>query len=228
MLKGLTTIAFDADDTLWENEPLYREAERQWSLILKDYGTLESLSQALYATEVSNMADLGYGAKAFGISILETSVKVTGGKLTGSQTGEILKIIRGLLHNPATPLPGVAATLDALHGRYRLVLLTKGDLLDQEHKIDRSGLSKYFSHIEIVSDKNIGTYQSMIARLGIRADEFLMVGNSFKSDIAPVLELGGWGAYVPFRILWQLEHAEEYEHERLLRLTDIGQLLEYL
>ena len=223
-------IAFDADDTLWVSEPLFREAERLWADLLKDYGTLEALSAALYAVEVANMEDYGYGAKAFTLSLLETSVKVTGGALTAEQTARILAIGRRLLHNPAQPMPGVRQTLEALHGsgRYRMVLLTKGDLLDQEHKVERSGLAPFFDRICVVSDKNERTYRSLLEEFGEGPEAFAMVGNSFKSDIKPVLELGGWGIYVPFHITWELEKTEEFDHHRLARAERFEDILPIL
>ena len=138
----------------------------------------------------------------------------------------IIESGRSILHNPATPLPGVVETLDRLQadGRYRLVMLTKGELLTQEHKIQRSGLAKYFSHIEIVSNKSQKEYLILCDKLGITPDQLLMVGNSFKSDIEPVLQLGGWGVHVPFRILWKLEHTEEYEHPRLFKAGTFNDL----
>ena len=226
----IKVIAFDADDTLWESEPLYREAERRWAESLKDYGTLESLSAALYAVEVANMEDYGYGAKAFTLSLLETSAKVTGGALDADQMVRILAIGRHLLHNPAVPMPGVRSTLEALRssGRYRMVLLTKGDLLDQEHKAERSGLAPFFDCIRVVSDKTEREYRGLLKEFGVGPESFLMVGNSFKSDIKPVLELGGWGIYVPFHITWELERTEEFDHERLARAARFSDILSLL
>ena len=217
----IRVVAFDADDTLWENEPLFREAERQWAELLQEYGDLPSLSAALYAVEVANMEDLGYGAKAFTLSLIETAIQVTGGKLTAAQTREILKIGRRLLHNPAAPMPGVTDTLRRIRacGRYRMVLLTKGDLLDQEHKVLRSGLEPFFDRVVVVSNKSRREYRRLMNELDVPAEQFLAVGNSFKSDIQPVLELGGWGIHIPFHVLWELEKTEEFDHERLLRVS---------
>lgn len=217
----IQVVAFDADDTLWENEPLFREAERQWADLLHEYGDLPMLSAALYAVEVANMEDLGYGAKAFTLSLIETAIQVTDGKLTAAQTREILKIGRRLLHNPAAPMSGVTETLRRIRacGRYRMVLLTKGDLLDQEHKVLRSGLEPFFDRVVVVSNKSKREYSRLMKELDVSAEQFLAVGNSFKSDIQPVLELGGWGIHIPFHVLWELEKTEEFDHERLLRVT---------
>ena len=229
-IDKIKVLAFDADDTLWESEPLYREAERRWAEILSEYGTTESLSAALYAVEVANMEDYGYGAKAFTLSLLETSVKVAGGALDADRVGRILAIGRHLLHNPAAPMPGVRETLETLHrsGRYRMVLLTKGDLLDQEHKTERSGLAPYFDRVRIVSDKTEREYRRLLDEFGVGPESFLMVGNSFKSDISPVLALGGWGIYVPFHITWELERTEEYDHDRLVRVARFSDILSVL
>ena len=226
MIEGLKVVAFDADDTLWENEPLFRHAEKIVADALSEYGSFEYISDELYKVEFKNMEDYGFGAKAYILSMIENAVNLSKGKLTGDQVMFIIESGRSILHNPATPLPGVVETLDRLQadGRYRLVMLTKGELLTQEHKIQRSGLAKYFSHIEIVSNKSQKEYLILCDKLGITPDQLLMVGNSFKSDIEPVLQLGGWGVHVPFRILWKLEHAEEYEHPRLFKAGTFNDL----
>ena len=230
MFHDIKTIAFDADDTLWENETLFREAERQWAEVMKDYGSLEELSAILYKREAENMEDLGFGAKPYLISVLETSVALAGDKLTGPMVAKIIAAGRQIMRNPATPLPGVKEALQAIRdkNKYRMVMLTKGDLLDQEHKIARSGLGCFFDRTVITSNKSKKEYLDLCAAEGIGPENLLMVGNSFKSDIAPVLELGGWGAYVPFKVIWEHEKTEEYEHPRLLKLSALGELLRWL
>lgn len=218
---AIKVIAFDADDTLWANEPRFREAERRAAEVLKEYGPLEKISKELYSIEIANMEDYGYGAKAFVLSMLENAVKISGGRLTGEQTGSIIGIGRWLLHNPATPLEAVPETLDALRGRYSLAVITKGELLDQEHKLERSGLLKYFDKVEIVSHKGPKEYLRFCQEMGILPGELLSVGNSFKSDIAPVLEIGGWGIHIPFEVMWELERTEEYPHPRLSNASSI-------
>ena len=230
MYEDVRTIAFDADDTLWENETLFREAERQWAEVMKDYGSLEELSAILYKREAENMEDLGFGAKPYLISVLETSVALAGDKLTGPMVAKIIAAGRQIMRNPATPLPGVKEALQAIRDKkkYRMVMLTKGDLLDQEHKIARSGLGCFFDRTVITSNKSKKEYLDLCEAEGIGPENLLMVGNSFKSDIAPVLELGGWGAYVPFKVIWEHEKTEEYEHPRLLKLSALGELLRWL
>ncbi len=223
-------MAFDADDTLWSNEPLFREAERKVAEVLSEFGDFQYISDELYKVESKNMEDYGYGAKPYVLSMIENAVNLSAGKVTGEQIRKILDSGREILHNPATPFPGVTETLERLKsdGRYRLVLLTKGDLLDQEHKIARSGLGHYFSHIEIVSNKSVREYMVLCDKLGIRPVELLMVGNSFKSDIEPVLQIGGWGIHIPFEILWKLEHTEEYDHPRLFKVNTFQEITSIL
>ncbi|MBR1872221.1 MAG: HAD family hydrolase [Bacteroidales bacterium] len=224
--RNVRVLAFDADDTLWENETLYRKAEARWAEVLKDYGTLEELSAALYSVESANMPLYGYGTRAFFMSLVETSLKVSGNALKGEQTGAILDIARDLLHNPATPLPGVPETLESIREskRYIMVLLTKGDLLDQELKIERSGLGKFFDYVDIVSNKSRKEYLDICAKYGICPAEFLMVGNSFKSDIAPVLEIGGSGIHVPFHVTWEHERMEEFPHPNLAKVRSFSEI----
>lgn len=230
MIEGIKIVAFDADDTLWSNEPLFREAERTVAEALGEFGDFEYISEELYKVEFKNMEDYGFGAKAYTLSMIENALNISGGRLSGEQIRTILSSGRAILHNPATPLPGVRETLRKLFesGLYRLVLLTKGDLLDQEHKIGRSGLGKYFSHIEIVSNKGEKEYLALCRKMGIKPEEMVMVGNSFKSDIAPILRLGGWGIHIPFEVLWRLEHTEEFDHERLFKIARFEEILDIL
>ena len=228
--KGRRVVAIDADDTLWENEPLFREAERKWAELLRDHGTLEELSARLYEVESGNMGDLGYGAKAFTLSLFEAALKITGGKMDGTVAAGILEAGYSLLHNPATPMEGVEETLRSLSesGKYRLVMVTKGDLLDQQHKIERSGLGKYFDRIMVVSNKSAKEYLELCEEMGIEPSELTSVGNSLKSDVKPVIDIGGRGVYVPYRITWEHEKIDEFVHPRLTRIEKFSQLLEIL
>ena len=230
MLTDVKVLAFDADDTLWSNEPLFREAEKKVAEALSDFGDFQYISDELYKVEFKNMGDYGFGAKAYVLSIIENAVNLTGGKLTGEQVMYIIDSGRRILRNPATPFPGVEETLEKLSkdGRYELVLMTKGELLDQERKIARSGLSKYFSHIDIVSNKTQKEYLDLCDRLRITPKELLMVGNSFKSDIEPVIQLGGWGIFIPSETLWKLEHTEEYDHRNLFKVNTFEDILNIL
>ncbi len=219
-------IICDADDTLWSNEPLFRNAEQHCFTLLDDYGTREWLGEELFRTEMDNMDELGYGAKAFILSMIETAVRVSGGKVGADMILQLIQAGRELLRNPATPLDGVEDTLSRLHasGMYKMAILTKGDLLDQNHKIDRSGLRKYFDYVDIVCEKTPAVYSELCSRLGVCAGEMLMVGNSFKSDIDPVLKIGGKGVYIPSEKTWQHEVVEEYDHPGLFRAERFTEL----
>ena len=218
---NIKVIAFDADDTLWENQPYYDDAEGKLCRLLSDYGDPGYIKEELFRTEMQNMAELGYGATPFTMSMLETALRLGGETIRPRIISEIYALGRSLLRIPATPLDGVGRTLEKISGsgRYRLIVITKGNMLDQERKLERSGLGKFFDHVEIVSDKNERIYSKLLAFLNIRASELLMVGNSFKSDIAPVLQIGGYGAYIPFHTTWQHEQTEEFEHPKLFRLA---------
>ena len=217
---NVTVIAFDADDTLWANQPYYDAAEEKFYQLLSDYGDSGFIKDELFRTEMQNMEELGYGAAPFTMSMMETALRLGGETIRPGTISEIYALGRSLLRIPATPLDGVGRTLEKISGsgRYRLIVITKGNMLDQERKLERSGLGKFFDHVEIVSDKNEKTYSKLLAFLNIRASELLMVGNSFKSDIAPVLQIGGYGAYIPFHTTWQHEQTEEFDHPKLVRL----------
>ena len=175
------------------------------------------------------MADLGYGCKAFTISIIETALRVGGDHLSAEQLFELLSHSKSLLHLPATPLPEVEQTLQRLQAYpYRLVVFTKGELQDQENKLKRSGLGKYFSHVEITSDKTEVEFQQLCEHLAILPKNLLMVGNSLKSDIAPALNIGASAIHIPFHVTWQLEHFEDIEHERLVKITHFNEILNIL
>ena len=228
--RNIKVIAFDADDTLWANQPYFDEAEEKLCSILSEYGEPELIKSELFNTEMQNMDELGYGAMAFTLSMVETALRLSAGKIPAMKISDIYGLGRSLLRIPATPLEGVRETLErlSLSAAYRLIVVTKGNMLDQEHKLERSGLRGYFSHVEIVSDKTEKTYSDLLSFLCIDASELLMVGNSFKSDISPVLQIGGYGAYIPFHATWQHEKTDEYAHPNLLRISrfqELGDLL---
>ena len=215
MKELIKVIAFDADDTLWSNEPFFQEIEKQYTDLLKPYGTSEDISAALFQTEMNNLKYLGYGAKAFTISMVETALHVSGQKISGTDIQHIIELGKSLLKMPIELLPGVKETLKELKekGKYKLVVATKGDLLDQENKLERSGLASYFDHIEVMSDKTEKEYQRMLNILQIAPSEFVMIGNSLKSDIQPVLSLGGYGIHIPFEVMWKHEVVDTFLQE---------------
>ena len=228
--KDIRLVAFDADDTLWDNQSFFDNAVEDYCALLSDYGTRDEMYAALYKTECGNMDSLGYGTKAFIISLVENAIKVSDGTIPEDKILQAIAIGRTILNNPAVPLNGVTETLKALQdrGKYRLVIFTKGDPLEQEAKIERSNLGKYFDDIETVSGKTLMEYKRLCSHNGVKASQFVMVGNSFKSDIAPVLEMGGNAVLIPFKTMWEHEIVEEYDHENLIRLNQFSDLTNIL
>jgi putative hydrolase of the HAD superfamily len=201
-------IGFDADDTLWHNENIFEKGhERYYELLARHHGS-ETVKKALDAAERRNVPLYGYGIKGYMLSSIETAIDLTEGKVSTSEIREILELGREMLNHPVELLEGARTAVEALAPGYRLLLVTKGDLRDQERKLAKSGIAGLFDGIEIVSEKDAGAYGRIFARHGIDPSRFLMVGNSIKSDILPVLALGGAGVHVPYRITWDLEHAE--------------------
>lgn len=200
-------IAFDADDTLWQNERLYVEAQARFAALLAHYHSAEWIRERLYQAETRNLEHFGYGVKAFALSMIETAVELTEGRIAGQDLQTLVDLARQMLHARVELLEGVRETLEVLKGSYSLMLLTKGDLFEQENKIARSGLSGCFRHIEIVSRKTAPVYRSLLKKHSVPPGRFLMVGNALRSDILPVLELGGSAVYVPHPLTWQHEQA---------------------
>jgi len=222
-------IALDADDTLWVNESYYRETERAFTRLLIDYLPEDKVSELLLETETGNIKLYGYGVKGFVLSMIETALKVNGEKVDKKIISQILDLGKKLIHPPMVLLDGVKETLETLNKRgAKLVLATKGDLLDQERKLQNSGLAKCFHHIEIMSNKNQEDYQKLLNRLEISPDEFLMVGNSVKSDILPVLALGSYAIHIPYHTTWAHENVTNnaQNHERFLKIKSILELLQ--
>lgn len=231
MIKDkIKVIAFDADDTLWDNQHLFEEAERNFCEILSPYGTKEKISEELFRTESNNMAILGYDVQAFTISMMETALKVSNQELEGKDLWKIMQIGKGLLYNPATPLPGVEKTLQTItnQSNYKLALMTKGNTLDQNNKLMRSGLRRYFDQIIIVDDKTTDEYQSLCYKFGIKENELLMIGNSLKSDIIPAIKVGAFAIHIPYELTWLHEHIENFKHERLTTLRKIEDIIPLL
>ncbi|MEZ4773963.1 MAG: HAD family hydrolase [Bacteroidia bacterium] len=228
-MNHLKVIAFDADDTLWINEPHFQEAEKQFCDMLEDYLPHHTVSRELLKTEIGNISYYGYGVKSFLLSMIETAIRITDGTLGIHAIEKIIQNGKALLDKEVENIEGVEEVLQQLQGKYRLVMATKGDLLDQERKLIKSGLGKYFHHIEIVSEKKESEYQKLIRHLDIAPSEFLMIGNSLKSDILPVLNIGGYGFHVPFHTTWELEKVEKnIEHPNFRELANIRETLQYI
>lgn len=206
--RALTTIGFDADDTLWQNEHFYHLTTERFTALLADHADADHLGRTLLAAEKRNLATYGFGIKGFTLSMIETAIEATEGRVPSAVIHQILEAGREMLGHPVETLPHVRETLERLAGSYRLVLITKGDLFDQERKVAESGLGEYFDAVEIVSDKNADTYRRVFARYGDGPERAMMVGNSMKSDVVPAIAAGSWGVYVPHALNWELEHAE--------------------
>lgn len=220
-------LGFDADDTLWHNERLYVEAQSQFKEIMSHYYDSSQVDERLFHTESSNMELFGYGIKAFTLSMIETAIELTNGEIHGSEIQKIIEIAKRMLSADVELLAGVAQTIPLLAAEYPLMLITKGDLLDQERKVNKSGLKQYFQKIEIVSDKSRQGYADILHHYQIAPDAFLMVGNSLRSDILPVLELGGQGVYIPYETTWLHEMAETPAgHNSFFTLENFTQLPE--
>ena len=224
--QDIKVIAIDADDTLWDCQSHFDRVEARYHEMFADYGSANELHNRFFAVETGNMEELGYGTKAFTLSLIENAISLTDGHISADKILQIEQMGRSLLRLPATPLPGVQETLHMLkaQGRYHMVLFTKGDNLEQEAKLKRSGLESYFDDVVIVSQKSEREYAQLCLRFGIDPDQLLMVGNSFKSDIAPALEIGACAVHIPFYVTWQHEESEVYAHERLRTIAHFSEL----
>ncbi len=221
----LTTIGFDADDTLWHNETFFRLTQERFAALLADHSDPDHLHDRLLAAERRNLGHYGFGVKGFTLSMIETAIEVSAGQVPASVIGEILAAGREMLEHPVHLLPHARATVTALAAEYRVVLITKGDLMDQERKLAQSGLGDLFDGVEIVSDKTPEIYRAAFARHGTGADQGVMVGNSLKSDVLPMLEAGGWGVHVPHGLTWALERADPpHGHSRFHEMVDLSGL----
>ncbi len=221
----ITAIGFDADDTLWQNEAYFRLTQDRFADLLRDHAEPGRLHERLLAAERRNIGAYGFGVKGFTLSMIETAIEVTEGRVPAPVIAEILGAGRAMLDHPVEILPHAREAVAALARDYRLILITKGDLLHQERKLAQSGLGEFFAAVEIVSDKTAATYESVFARHGTGAAEALMAGNSLKSDVLPALAAGAFGVYVPHGLTWELEAAEEpADAPRYSRLPDLGGL----
>lgn len=228
-MKSIKTIAFDADDTLWVNEPHFQEMEAKFCVLMEDYLSQHHISQELFKTEMSNLALYGFGVKSFMLSMIETAVRVSEGTIKLEVVEKIIGLGKELLEKPIELLDGVVDVLSALHGKYQLVVATKGDLLDQEKKLQKSKLGRFFHHIEIMSDKKESDYEKLLKHLDIEPESFIMIGNSIKSDVLPVLNIGGFAIHVPFHSTWAHEHIDhDIHHDGFFNTKNITEVLTLL
>ncbi|UZR97285.1 HAD family hydrolase [Chondrinema litorale] len=229
MKEQIKVIAFDADDTLWVNEPYFRETEEKFSQMMADYLPQHSVTKELFKVEIDNLPLYGYGIKGFMLSMIETAIKISDKTIKVDTIEKILEIGQELLQKPIELLDDIEEVLQQLQGKYKLVMATKGDLLDQERKLIKSGLEKYFHHTEIVSEKKEKEYTKLIKHLDIKPEEFLMIGNSLKSDILPVLNLGAHGFHIPFHTTWEYEKIDtEIDHPKFKQLSSVKEVLDHL
>lgn len=221
----IKVIAFDADDTLWVNEPYFQETEKKFCALLEDYLPAHTVAKELFKTEIENLALYGYGVKGFMLSMVETALRVSNKTVNMDIIEKAIQYGKDLLAKPIEMLEGVEEVLAALKPKYRLVVATKGDLLDQERKLKKSGIEHYFHHIEIMSEKQESDYTKLIKHLDIKPEEFLMIGNSLKSDVLPVLAVGGNAVHIPYHTTWaheKVEHQVEHKNfQQVEKITDI-------
>ncbi len=226
---NIKVIGFDADDTLWVNETYFRETEERFAELLEEYETKNKVDQELFKMEMDNLDLYGYGVKGFMLSMIESALDLSNGKVSQETISEILNLGKKMITHPVELLDGVEEVLSKLEGKYRLIVLTKGDLLDQERKLEKSGLSKYFHHVEVLSEKKEANYSNLLEHLKINVDEFLMIGNSLKSDVLPILNIGAKAVHVPFHTTWIHEMVAETEQVNdHLKLNSIKDILKYL
>jgi putative hydrolase of the HAD superfamily len=226
---NLKVIAFDADDTLFVNEPYFQETEQKFCALMSDYLSEQGLSQELFKTEVDNLNLYGYGIKGYTLSMIEAAMKISNNTLSVEAIERIIVFGKELLQRPIELLDGVEETLKALQGKYKLVVATKGDLKDQRRKLHDSGLGAYFHHIEVMSDKQEKDYSDLLNRLEIKPKEFFMIGNSLKSDVLPVLGIGGYAVHVPYHTTWEHEKIHhKVEHPNFRTVDKISDVLEIL
>ncbi|GGB74206.1 haloacid dehalogenase [Flavobacterium suaedae] len=226
---NIKVVAFDADDTLFINEPYFEETEKKFCGIMEAYLSHQSLSQELFKTQINNLPLYGYGIKGYVLSMIETAVKVSNGTVSVKTIERITDLGKELIQKPIVLIDGVEETLKELHGKYKLVVATKGDLKDQHRKLHNSGLGHYFHHIEVMSDKKEIDYLKLLKRLEVKPEEFYMIGNSLRSDVLPVLEIGGYACHVPFHTTWAHEMIDHnVEHDNFKEINTIKEVLPVL
>jgi putative hydrolase of the HAD superfamily len=224
--QPIEVVGLDGDDTLWRCEDLFQQAQAQFRTLLADYADDATVDATLSAVERGNLALFGYGIKGFALSAVETAARLAGPQLHAALVEQILDLARGMLSSPVDLLPGAADAVWALRDLgHRVVLVTKGDLLDQERKLDKSGLAAAFDHVEIISEKNVGKYAELLRVLDCPPERFLMVGNSVRSDILPVIELGARAVHVPYHLIWDHEHVGSWEgHDNVVEIANLSEL----
>lgn len=228
-MTKLDVVAFDADDTLWVNETYFRKAEQEFCDMMAVYMPKEKAAAELFAIEMKNMSIYGYGVKAFTLSMLEAALVISNNTISPTDIQKVIDLGKDILSQPVELLNGVEEVLDTLAGKYKLVVATKGDLLDQERKIKASGVEHYFHHTEIMSNKQTDDYRRLLSQLKCEPTNFMMIGNSLKSDVLPVIELGGQGVHIPFHVTWGHEVvADETSLPDFIRLDSITEILPYL
>ena len=222
-------IAFDADDTLWHNEPYFDEAQDKFCELFGGYASKQELLRLILNHQITNLPLYGFGIKAFTLSMIESALELTNHSISGQNIEKVLQIGKDLLQKPVELLPNVISVLEELKGTYKLIVATKGDLKDQHRKLHESGIGAYFHHIEVMSHKTELDYEKMLGRLDCLAADFLMIGNSLKSDVLPVLNIGGHAIHIPYHTTWEYEQIDfEVEHENFHafeKITDVLQLL---
>ena len=227
-ISDVKVIGFDADDTLWHNEAYFLEAQERFWGLMEDFLPQHTTARELMQTEIQNIDLYGYGIKAFILSMVETAIRISEGTITTKVIEQIIGYGKDMLAKPVELIDDVEAVLSALEGRYRLVVVTKGDLLDQQRKLEKSGLEDFFHHVEIVSEKNAAGYLKLLQHLDVGPGQFAMIGNSLKSDVLPVLGLGGYGIHVPYHTTWEHEHVDiQITDPNFVELAKIRDLLTY-
>ena len=228
-MLDIKTIAFDADDTLWVNETYFRDAEDSFCNLMNGYIAFEDCQKLLFEMEMRNLPLYGYGIKPFTLSLIECAQQISDQQVTNTIIAEIIDLGKSMLNAPVVLIDGIEAVLKELSTKYKLVVATKGDLLDQERKLEKSGLASFFHHIEVMSDKKPANYHKLINHLDIHASQFLMIGNSLKSDVIPVLEMGGHAYHIPFHTTWAHEVIDfQVMHDHFMEFTTASELLKVL
>lgn len=230
MYKDIKVIAFDADDTLWVNETYFREAERKFAKLLAGFETENKIDQELFRVEINNLSHYGYGVKSFILSMIECALELSNYKIRPKVIEDILNIGKEMIEKPIELLDNVEDVLKSLQGNYKLIVATKGDLLDQERKLEKSGLLQYFHHIEVMSDKKESDYEKLIQHLDIKPAAFLMIGNSLKSDVLPLVKVGASAIHIPFHTTWaheevSAEQQSDVTYKTVNKLTEILSIL---